>query len=230
MGHPAGQAAHRLDLLRLPQLLFQLPALGDVAEDGQVAAGQEVAAGRELQLPHATVGADDAQLALRPAVPAEGRPRRRHVVVGGHEVPDPVAEQGGAVEAVQAAGGGVGLHAPALVVGDHHRVEGAVEHGPELARRLPHRLLRALALGHVAVVDDHRAHRRLGEMVGRHQLHQPPASVAVARPHFDRQRRRGAVQAVGEERAEPLRVVGMDELEDVASFPLLRPPAEQPAR
>src|SRR6185295_3806886 len=107
VGHAPGQSADGLDLLRLPELLLELAALGDVAEDGEVAAGKEVGARRELQLADAAVGPDDPQLALGAALPPEGGPGGGDVDAGRREVADPVPEERGAAEAVEAAGGGV---------------------------------------------------------------------------------------------------------------------------
>ena len=157
-----GKAADTLEALRLPEIALELLALGHVAKDGDVPAGQNVRPGRELGLAHGAVGPDDVVRASHGALLEQGAPRRPGLFGRSAHRTDSHADELVVAAAEYLAGRWVHVDVSALVVRDDHRLERAVEDGAE-------QVLALLALGDVdeeplfeqrlAVCIAHRAHR-----------------------------------------------------------------------
>ena len=112
-------------------------AVGDVAQDGQVTAGDESRRGVVLDGTALTVGTDEAQLADLLAVLQEGPPRGIQVHAGlVEEVVELAADQLVQRQTEEAAGGGVGVDELARIVDDQHGVSGRREE--RLGRIMPH--------------------------------------------------------------------------------------------
>jgi len=125
----------------LPQLFLGPLAVGDVANDREMEAGQDVRHGAELGVADGPVLAPHAVLARVLAVLrecAQGRARLR-LIPGRSDLQGRHREKLGAVIAEKLGGGRVGVDIPAPVVEEEDGVEGVLEERLQPPARLPER-------------------------------------------------------------------------------------------
>ena len=141
-------------LAPLPQGRLRPAPLGHVAEDREVAAGEDVGGGGILRLAGRAVGPDQAESPAGRRGRGGTRPRPPGVEPRFGEVGHRPAEQLPSGQAEEGARGGVGVDVAAGVVGQDQRVQGPVEDRPELPLAGPERRLGPVPLGDVQADAD----------------------------------------------------------------------------
>jgi hypothetical protein len=132
--------ASRVSLARRQRHPLGLDALAvrDVAQDGEMTAGDEPGGGVVLDVPLLAVGPDDAQLAGLLARLEKAAPGGVDVDADHQELVEPTAAQLIARQAEQATSGGIGIDEGARVVDDEHGVPGRREESVGLEVRGHH--------------------------------------------------------------------------------------------
>ncbi len=228
VGHPTGQPAHRLHLLRLAQLLFERALHRHVAQRAPV--GNHLALAIEHRgggLEHpAAIAVHRAEVALElldePLLTHQGRetfaPRRLPVEIVRRRRQRLLTRR----EAEEAHPGGVEIEHLAGRGADVDGVPRLLEQAPVALLGSPERPGRLLTFGDVADIEDERSHRRMREQVP--AAHLQAAELAVAMPdlqlaHEIALRFAGEAPEVAPRRVE---LRGMDPLEDRTPHPLAR--------
>ncbi len=121
VGHAARQPAHGFHLLRLAQPFFQVLLLGDVVQNDEMPAGQDIGAETAVAEALDAVVATDPEARASAAGIAHLYPVA--FLIAAEEFEQAASSEIFARQAHQAAGGGVGFHAKAFVLDDHDAVE-----------------------------------------------------------------------------------------------------------